>query len=217
MSRLISVKLRGELRERFKKEERKKHDEETRSELIRDLLERGLDDRTIPLFARLDLPNRTKAQLENAREEGEPDEEIIRRFLKEAIEYREQDALDAIGAGGRLRSVVEQKQADGEELDETVKRQLRGTVPQREVILSRLAGKKVFTTSAVFSVLALIPLGITSMLSPTSFWELVGVFASFAFFSAGLFALVLSLLSYIVIANPTLNTLSELITTRIRR
>lgn len=142
MSRLISVKLRGELRERFKKEERKKHDEETRSELIRDLLERGLDDRTIPLFARLDLPNRTKAQLENAREEGEPDEEIIRRFLKEAIEYREQDALDAIGAGGRLRSVVEQKQADGEELDETVKRQLRGTVPQREVILSRLAGKK---------------------------------------------------------------------------
>lgn len=127
MSELIAAKAKGELLERFRKEEERTPDDMTTSELVRDLLDRGLTDRTTPLFARLGLPNRVAARLEADREDGEPDEEVIRRFLREAVDARDEDALDKIevGADDDLRTGVESVRDDGEALDDAVRRLLR--------------------------------------------------------------------------------------------
>lgn len=125
MSELIAARAKGELLDRYEDEKERLGEDETESELIRDLLDRGLRDRRVPLVARLDLPNRVGARIEDERERGESEEEVVRRFLREAVDARDADALDAIGDDDELRAAVEDAREDGEPLDDTVRRLLR--------------------------------------------------------------------------------------------
>lgn len=125
MSELIAARAKGELLDRYEDEKDSLGEDETESELIRDLLDRGLRDRRVPLVARLGVPNRVGARIEDERERGESEEEVVRRFLREAVDARDRDTLDAIGADEDLRAAVEDAREDGEPLDDTVRRLLR--------------------------------------------------------------------------------------------
>jgi hypothetical protein len=125
MSELIAARAKGELLERYEDEKESLGEDETESELVRDLLNRGLRDRRVPLVARLDLPNRVGARIEDERERGESEEEVVRRFLREAVDARDRDTLDAIGADDELRDLVEARREEGESLDDTVRRLVR--------------------------------------------------------------------------------------------
>jgi hypothetical protein len=128
MSELIAARAKGELLDRYEDEKDRLGEDETESELVRDLLDRGLRDRRVPLVARLDLPNRVGARIEDERERGESEEEVVRRFLREAVDARDADTLDAIGADEELRELVEARREEGEPLDDTVRRLLRDSV-----------------------------------------------------------------------------------------
>jgi len=125
MSELIAARASGELLDRFEEEKESLGEDEPESELIRDILDRGLRERRVPLGVRLDLPNRVAARIEDEREAGEAEEEVVRRFLREAVDARDGDALDAIDAGEELRATVEDAREDGEPLDDATRRLIR--------------------------------------------------------------------------------------------
>jgi len=125
MSELIAARASGELLDRFEEEKESLGEDEPESELIRDILDRGLRERRVPLGVRLDLPNRVAARIEDEREAGEAEEEVVRRFLREAVDARDGDALDAIDAGEELRATVEDAREDGEALDDATRRLIR--------------------------------------------------------------------------------------------
>jgi len=129
MSELIAARASGELLDRFEEEKESLGEDEPESELIRDILDRGLRERRVPLGVRLDLPNRVAARIEDEREPGEAEEEVVRRFLREVVEdgvvARRGDALDALDAGDPLRATVEDAREDGEPLDDATRRLIR--------------------------------------------------------------------------------------------
>jgi hypothetical protein len=156
MSELLAAKAKGELLERYEDEREKIDDDDvTESDFIRDLLDRGLRDRRVKLFLRLDLPNRVAAQMENDRDRGESDKAVTRRFLIEAVEAREADTLEKIGIDedDALRALVEREQNPGEPLDDAVRRLVRvGAEQTQDARLRRLggswAGRVVLTDTA---------------------------------------------------------------------
>lgn len=125
MSEVISARLKGEELERYREEVERLDEEESTSDLVRDLIERGLDARQVPLVARLGVSNRVGARIEDAREAGESEEKVVRRFLREAVDARDGDVLDAIDAPDELRDRVEGARKEGEATEDTVRRLLR--------------------------------------------------------------------------------------------
>jgi hypothetical protein len=192
MSKLIAAKAKGELLERYKDEKEKIDDDGvTESDFIRDLLDRGLRDRRVKLFLRLDLPNRVAAQMENDRDRGESDKAVIRRFLTEAVEAREADTLEKVGIDedDDLRALVEREQNPGEPLDDAVRRLVRaGAERTQDARLRRLGG-----SWAGRVVLILILLSVAAVAIP-----LFVVPSEIAVIIAGVSALLLSFLAVIV-------------------
>ena len=192
MSELIAAKAKGELLERYKDEKEKIDDDGvTESDFIRDLLDRGLRDRRVQLFLRLDLPNRIAAQMENDRDRGESDKAVIRRFLTEAVEAREADTLEKVGIDedDDLRALVEREQNPGEPLDDAVRRLVRaGAERTQDARLRRLGG-----SWAGRVVLILILLSVAAVAIP-----LFVVPSEIAVIIAGVSALLLSFLAVIV-------------------
>lgn len=159
MSELIAARAKGELLERYEDEKESLGEDETESELVRDLLDRGLRDRRVPLVARLDLPNRVGARIEDERERGESEEEVVRRFLREAVDARDADALDAIGADEELRELVEARREEGESLDDTVRRLIREGGERDTVVdmVHRLGADQAMAVPVTALLLAFIP------------------------------------------------------------
>jgi|APHM01.1.fsa_nt_gi hypothetical protein len=183
MTTVITVKVKGDLEEKYREALEDLAEDETKSELVRNLLERGFRQRNFPLFARLDLPNRVGAQMEDDRERGESDETVTRRFLKEAVEAREADALDAIGGDEDLRNMVDRVREDGEELDEATRRLVRSGVESETAFSPR---ERAFVGGLLFS-LIILPIIFVVFVS-------VGVAVSYALFAAG-----------VVLFNPQIN------------
>lgn len=125
MSELIAAKAKGELLERYKAQRDRLDEDATESELIRELLREGLDAKEAPLFARIDLPDKYAARVEDAREVGESDEELLRRLLRDLVQGWDEDVLDELGASDELRDRVETEREEGESLGGAVERLLR--------------------------------------------------------------------------------------------
>jgi len=135
MSELIAARAKGELLERYEDEKESLGEDETESELVRDLLDRGLRDRRVPLVARLDLPNRVGARIEDERERGESEEEVVRADR------------------------VEARREEGESLDDTVRRLIREGGERDTVVdmVHRLGADQAMAVPVTALLLAFIP------------------------------------------------------------
>jgi hypothetical protein len=125
MSELIAAKAKGDLLERYEEERETLDEDATESELVRDLLERGLDARQLPLYTRIGFSDRLASQLENERPAGVSEEEMLREVAEGGLRARRGDVLDAIDASDELREAVEARREDSEPLDDAVRRLLR--------------------------------------------------------------------------------------------
>lgn len=152
MSKIISAQVSGELEDKFAEAAERRGADESKSAFIRDVIGEGLRAREVPLFARLDLPNRMAAKLEADREDGESQEAVVVRHLREAIEARERDSLDELGVDDDLREAVEAAREEGEATDDAVRRLLREAAAdaESETIRDRiLTGVAFFLISGV--------------------------------------------------------------------
>ena len=206
MSELLAAKAKGELLERYEDEREKIDDDDvTESDFIRDLLDRGLRDRRVDLFLRLDLPNRVAAQMENDRDRGESDKAVTRRFLTEAVEAREADTLEKVGIDedDDLRALVEREQNPGEPLDDAIRRLVRAGAEQtQDARLRRLggswAGRVVLTLILLSVVTVVIPLFVV----PSEIAVIIaGVSALLLFFLAVIVS-VISIVANILLDRP---------------
>jgi hypothetical protein len=206
MSELLAAKAKGELLERYEDEREKIDDDDvTESDFIRDLLDRGLRDRRVDLFLRLDLPNRVAAQMENDRDRGESDKAVTRRFLTEAVEAREADTLEKVGIDedDDLRALVEREQNPGEPLDDAIRRLVRAGAEQtQDARLRRLggswAGRVIMMLTLLSVVTAAIPLFVVSSEIAVT---IAGVSAILLFFLAVIVS-VISIVANILVDRP---------------
>ena len=206
MSELIAAKAKGELLERYKDEKEKIDDDGvTESDFIRDLLDRGLRDRRVQLFLRLDLPNRVAAQMENDRDRGESDKAVIRRFLTEAVEAREADTLEKVGIDedDALRALVEREQNPGEPLNDAVRRLIRAGAEQtQDARLRRLGGSLAGRVVLILILLSVAAVAIPLFVVPSEIAVIIaGVSALLLFFLAVIVS-VISIVANILLDRP---------------
>ena len=207
MTTVITVKVKGDLEDRYTEALESLGEDETKSEYIREILEAGFRERDVPLFLRLDLPNKVAAQMENDRGRGESDEAVTQRFLREAVREREADALEAIGVedGDELRSLVERERDPGESLDDAVRRLVRaGAEHTRDARLRRLGGTWGLKTAIGFLLVSIIPLALvlTAPGSIAGVAAAVGVVTSALMWVLGLVAIAISIVANILLARP---------------
>ena len=206
MSELLAAKAKGELLERYEDEREKIDDDDvTESDFIRDLLDRGLRDRRVQLFLRLDLPNRVAAQMENDRDRGESDKAVTRRFLIEAVEAREADTLEKIGIDedDDLRALVEREQNPKEPLDDAVRRLVRvGAEQTQDARLRRLGGSWAGQMILTLILLSIMTVAIPLFVVPSEMAVIIaGVSALLLFFLAGIVS-VISIVANILLNRP---------------
>jgi len=206
MSELIAAKAKGELLEKYKDEKEKIDDDGvTESDFIRDLLDRGLRDRRVQLFLRLDLPNRVAAQMENDQDRGESDKAVIRRFLTEAVEAREADTLEKVGIDedDDLRALVEREQNPGEPLDDAVRRLVRAGAEQtQDARLRRLGGSWAGRVILMLILLSVVAVAIPLFVVPSEIVvTIAGVSALLLFFLAVIVS-VISIVANILLDRP---------------
>ena len=206
MSELLAAKAKGELLERYEDEREKIDDDDvTESDFIRDLLDRGLRDRRIDLFLRLDLPNRVAAQMENDRDRGESDKAVIRRFLTEAVEAREADTLEKVGIDedDALRALVEREQNPGEPLDDAIRRLVRAGAEQtQDARLRRLGGSWAGRVILMLTLLSVVTVAIPLFVVPSEISVIIaGVSALLLFFLAVIVS-VISIVANILLDRP---------------
>lgn len=206
MSELLAAKAKGELLERYEDEREKIDDDDvTESDFIRDLLDRGLRDRRVDLFLRLDLPNRVAAQMENDRDRGESDKAVTRRFLIEAVEAREADTLEKIGIDedDALRALVEREQNPGEPLDDAVRRLVRvGAEQTQDARLRRLGGSWAGRVILMLILLSIVTMAIPLFVIPSEIAVIIaGVSALLLFFLAVIVS-VISIVANILLDRP---------------
>lgn len=187
MTTVITVKVKGELEDRYLSAIDSLGEANNKSDLVRELLRAGFRERDVPLFARLDLPNRVAAQIEDDRERGESDEVVIRRFLTEAVGAREATVLDTIDAGEDLRDIVREEQKQGESLDDAVRRLLRtgaGQTTQR--LLYRISSFRVILAAVGSFAVAFAPASLAAYVitSGLGFWLLLVLFLLILLLSA---------------------------------
>jgi len=206
MSELIAAKAKGELLERYEDEKEKIDDDDvTESDFIRDLLDRGLRDRRVQLFLRLDLPNRVAAQMENDRDRGERDKAVTRRFLIEAVEVREADTLEKIGIDedDDLRALVKREQNPGEPLDDAVRRLVRAGAEQtQDARLRRLGGSWAGRVILMLILLSIVTVAIPLFVVPSEIAVIIaGVSALLLFFLAVIVS-VISIMANVLLDRP---------------
>ena len=206
MSELLAAKAKGELLERYEDEREKIDDDDvTESDFIRDLLDRGLRDRRVDLFLRLDLPNRVAAQMENDRDRGESDKAVTRRFLTEAVEAREADTLEKVGIDedDALRALVEREQNPGEPLDDAVRRLVRAGAEQtQDARLRRLGGSWAGRVILMLTLLSVVTVAIPLFVVPSEIAVIIaGVSALLLFFLAVIVS-VISIVANILLDRP---------------
>ena len=206
MSELLAAKAKGELLERYEDEREKIDDDDvTESDFIRDLLDRGLRDRRVDLFLRLDLPNRVAAQMENDRDRGESDKAVTRRFLTEAVEAREADTLEKVGIDedDALRALVEREQNSGEPLDDAVRRLIRAGAEQtQDARLRRLGGLWAGRVILALILLSIVTVAIPLLVVPSEIAvTIAGVSAILLFFLAVIVS-VISIVANILLDRP---------------
>lgn len=168
MSKIISAQVSGELEEEFAEAAERRGADESRSAFIRDVIAEGLRAREVPLFARLDLPNRMGARLEADREEGESQEAVIVRFLREAIEARDRDGLDELGVDDDLREAIEDIREDGEPIEDATRRVLREAVAERNQLQQENKELRVYQIIGGIMVLGMLG-GIGAIALPSAF------------------------------------------------
>ena len=206
MSELLAAKAKGELLERYEDEREKIDDDDvTESDFIRDLLDRGLRDRRVDLFLRLDLPNRVAAQMENDRDRGESDKAVTRRFLTEAVEAREADTLEKVGIDedDDLRALVEREQNPGEPLDDAIRRLVRAGAEQtQDARLRRLGGSWAGRVILMLTLLSVVTVAIPLFVVPSEIAVIIaGVSALLLFFLAVIVS-VISIVANILLDRP---------------
>ena len=206
MSELLAAKAKGELLERYEDEREKiDGDDVTESDFIRDLLDRGLRDRRVDLFLRLDLPNRVAAQMENDRDRGESDKAVTRRFLIEAVEAREADTLEKVGIDqdDALRALVEREQNPGEPLDDAVRRLIRAGAEQtQDARLRRLGGSWAWRVVLTLILISVVVVAIPLFVVPSEVAVIIaGVSALLLFFLAVIVS-VISIVANILLDRP---------------
>ena len=206
MSELLAAKAKGELLERYEDEREKIDDDDvTESDFIRDLLDRGLRDRRVDLFLRLDLPNRVAAQMENDRDRGESDKAVTRRFLTEAVEAREADTLEKVGIDedDDLRALVEREQNPGEPLDDAIRRLVRAGAEQtQDARLRRLGGSWAGRVILMLTLLSVVTVAIPLFVVPSEVAVIIaGVSALLLFFLAVIVS-VISIVANILLDRP---------------
>ena len=206
MSELLAAKAKGELLERYEDEREKIDDDDvTESDFIRDLLDRGLRDRRVDLFLRLDLPNRVAAQMENDRDRGESDKAVTRRFLIEAVEAREAGTLEKIGIDedDALRALVEREQNPGEPLDDAVRRLVRAGAEQtQDARLRRLGGSWAGRVILMLTLLSVVTVAIPLFVVPSEIAVIIaGVSALLLFFLAVIVS-VISIVANVLLDRP---------------
>ena len=206
MSELLAAKAKGELLERYEDEREKIDDDDvTESDFIRDLLDRGLRDRRVDLFLRLDLPNRVAAQMENDRDRGESDKAVTRRFLTEAVEAREADTLEKVGIDedDDLRALVEREQNPGEPLDDAIRRLVRAGAEQtQDARLRRLGGLWAGRVILMLTLLSVVTVAIPLFVVPSEIAVIIaGVSALLLFFLAVIVS-VISIVANILLDRP---------------
>ena len=206
MSELLAAKAKGELLERYEDEREKIDDDDvTESDFIRDLLDRGLRDRRVDLFLRLDLPNRVAAQMENDRDRGESDKAVTRRFLTEAVEAREADTLEKVGIDedDDLRALVEREQNPGEPLDDAIRRLVRAGAEQtQDARLRRLGGSWAGRVILMLTLLSVVTVAIPLFVVPSEIAVIIaGVSALLLFFIAVIVS-VISIVANVLLDRP---------------
>ena len=206
MSELLAAKAKGELLERYEDEREKIDDDDvTESDFIRDLLDRGLRDRRVDLFLRLDLPNRVAAQMENDRDRGESDKAVTRRFLTEAVEAREADTLEKVGIDedDDLRALVEREQNPGEPLDDAIRRLVRAGAEQtQDARLRRLGGSWAGRVILMLTLLSVVTVAIPLFVVPSEIAVIIaGVSALLLFFLAVIVS-VISIVANVLLDRP---------------
>ena len=206
MSELIAAKAKGELLERYKDEKEKIDDDGvTESDFIRDLLDRGLRDRRVQLFLRLDLPNRIAAQMENDRDRGESDKAVIRRFLTEAVEAREADTLEKVGIDedDDLRALVEREQNPGEPLDDAVRRLVRaGAERTQDARLRRLGGSWAGRVVLILILLSVAAVAIPLFVVPSEIAVIIAGVSALLLFFLAMIVSVISIVANILLDRP---------------
>jgi hypothetical protein len=205
MPKVVGAKVSGDLEERYEEAIADLGEEESKSDVVRELFEEAFSARDEPLFVRLDLPNRVAAQLENDRARGESDEVVTQRFLKEAVEAREADVLDTLDADEELRELVERERDPGESLPVAVRRLLRrGCENTQDARLRRLGGPWGVKTAAGLVLASLIPIALvlTAPSSITSVAAPVGLLTSFVMWILGLVSVIISIVANVLLARP---------------
>jgi|APHM01.1.fsa_nt_gi hypothetical protein len=210
MPKVVGAKVSGDLEERYEEAIADLGEEESKSDVVRELLEEAFRGRDEPLFLRLDLPNRVAAQMENDRERGESDEVVTQRFLREAVEAREADVLDHIDADEELRELVERERDPGESLPGAVRRLLRaGCENTQDARLRRLGGTWGMKTATGFILASVVPI-VLVLTAPSSIMSIaaaVGLLTAFVMWVLAFIAIAISIVANILLARPFRATL----------
>jgi len=125
MTEVVSFRPTDEIEEEIQRERDFADGDLSRSLAAKGLAAEAVEARNTPFWYRRDMSRRHRAQIENARDDGEDDDDVVEKLLVEAVQARREDGLDAIGASDELRELVETNREDGEALDAAVARLAR--------------------------------------------------------------------------------------------
>lgn len=144
----LTVRVGEERRQRFDTE-LDSSEAESESELLRELIDLGLDARGQGLYRRLGCTDKLAAKIEESREPGESKQKAVARLLRKAVESRDSDHTEKL-LRDDLRDRVEALAGEGEPIDDAARRLLRGAVEEEEAEGSWIKQRAGFTALMLF-------------------------------------------------------------------